>query len=83
MGTLKQAFEVARTQMLAHFGEVPQCDGCARLHDDRCTCDVFPDVIPAEIFTNGHDHREPFPGDSGLRFVPGGKTGERGRPGKK
>jgi hypothetical protein len=33
-------------------------------------CDAFPTVIPAEIQFADHDHREPFPGDQGIRFEP-------------
>jgi len=29
---------------------------------------IFPDGIPDEILTNGHDHRQPFEGDNGIVF---------------
>lgn len=33
-------------------------------------CDAYPDRIPDEIITGLHDHREPYPGDNGIRFKP-------------
>ena len=53
--------------------QAPICTGCA--HYRRATgeqegwrCDAFPDGIPVQIILNEADHREPFPGDHGLRF---------------
>lgn len=31
-------------------------------------CDAFPGGIPQEIYTGEYDHREPFPGDGGVRW---------------
>lgn len=33
-------------------------------------CAAFPDGIPPEIWVQGEDHREPFPGDRDIRFEP-------------
>lgn len=58
-----------------------QCDACRHVDRTakgaaRTTCKAFPDGIPPAIF--GYikpgepvpDHREPYPGDNGVRFEP-------------
>jgi hypothetical protein len=47
------------------------CEFCK--HQDRGLvgwprCKAFPDEIPLEVLTTEHDHREPYPGDGGIRF---------------
>lgn len=61
----------------------PLCLACKHLdrdNVDRRACNAFEEGIPDEIWTNRHDHHEPYPGDSGIRFelmrVP---TGEEAR----
>jgi hypothetical protein len=31
-------------------------------------CEAFPDLIPDQIYWHGFDHRNPYPGDNGVRF---------------
>ena len=54
------------------IGPEPQCTRCKHLHPPSgpfgYACDAFPDGIPEEIFVDGFDHTQPFPGDQGIRF---------------
>lgn len=50
-----------------------QCARC--VHFDRASqsvgtyrCEAFPRGIPTKILVADHDHREPYPGDRGIRF---------------
>lgn len=51
------------------------CAACARFRPwwespgDRATCSAFPDGIPVTIIYGGFDHRQPHPGDNGIRFL--------------
>lgn len=50
---------------------IPICLKCARLSlvgSMRCT--AFPRGIPDPILLMDHDHREPYPGDQGLTYLP-------------
>lgn len=52
---------------------VPQCERCKYFHGDisKAHCDAFRErFIPDAILLGNHDHREPYPGDNGIRFEP-------------
>lgn len=44
-----------------------QCIGCKHYLGDF-ECEAFPEGIPKEILAGLHDHRQPFPGDDGIRW---------------
>jgi len=46
---------------------ISQCLRCKHKRFDN-KCAAFPDRIPDEILLNEFDHREPWPGDGGVRF---------------
>ena len=55
-----------------HADLIPQCLECKHRLPDW-TCAAFPLVppgIPVAILLGEHDHREPYPGDHGIRFEP-------------
>lgn len=54
------------------IGPQPLCAACKRFGTDfekGPVCSAFPDGIPERIYRDGFDHRQPFPGDGGTRFV--------------
>lgn len=53
----------------------PLCASCERYRGfdaghERAYYAAFSNGIPAEIIVDGFDHREPFAGDGGIRYVP-------------
>ena len=58
----------------------PMCLTCRHFHDaddeaTSLTCDAFPDGIPEAVLTGEHDHRDPYPGDRGVRYEPLDRSG--------
>ena len=51
-------------------GPPKQCGDCRHWDQSERACLAFPQGIPDEIRTGAHDHRQPFPGDGGVRFEP-------------
>lgn len=47
---------------------ISQCTRCKHYSKDG-TCPAFQNGIPMPIMNNEHDHREPYEGDSGIRFL--------------
>lgn len=46
---------------------IAQCNDCVHYQGDG-KCKAYPRRIPDAIFTNDHDHTEPYRNDNGIRF---------------
>ena len=67
MGELTEEFLVLQDRFIREvMGEI-QCTSCAHFQSGNI-CAAFPDGIPLEIVSGGHDHREPFEGDGGIHY---------------
>ena len=49
---------------------ISQCANCRNKLPNGAFCAAFPQKIPDQILLNHADHRNPFPGDNGIRFIP-------------
>jgi hypothetical protein len=43
------------------------CNFCKHWSEEG-DCAAFPGQIPLDVFYGRHDHRDPYPGDHGIRF---------------
>ena len=52
------------------IGPAPICMICTRRSwlGKKAICAAFPKGIPGEIWEEGFDHRQAYPGDGGIRF---------------
>ena len=49
---------------------LPICSFCKHMVDNvQMKCKAYPELIPDRIYFDGYDHREPYEGDNGIRFV--------------
>ena len=70
----EEEFEARARRMTWGKGEEPQISQCIRCRWWKAglppTCAAFPQAIPDVMLRNQHDHRQPYPGDKGIRFEP-------------
>lgn len=64
-----------------------QCPNCVwrRLTGNELgipICSAFPAGIPVEIMTGEFDHTKPYPGDGGIRYLPGVQVQPRSNSGR-
>jgi hypothetical protein len=49
----------------------PRCTSCRHSNlPDSATCTAYPKGIPDAILQKGFDHKNPYPGDHGIRYEP-------------
>lgn len=46
------------------------CMRCRRYNEKGNNCKAFPVKIPDKIFFGENLHKEPYPGDNGILFIP-------------
>jgi len=67
MAKLKPALLELQMEFIDAMGGTAQCICCSH-YRRLLTCDAFPDGIPEVIHDDRFDHRNPYPGDHGIRF---------------
>ena len=46
----------------------PICNQCRHREPGTVVCKAFPNRIPKDILTGRANHKNPYPGDHGIRF---------------
>lgn len=57
---------------MTSYNTPSQCLSCAHWTVSQEKCEPFPDGIPKSIWLNRVDHRQPYPGDGGIRWESNG-----------
>lgn len=60
--------EQSRLDQSVQMSGSSQCVLCVHKRKGTLGCDAFPDVIPVAIAAGEFDHRDPYPGDNGVRW---------------
>ena len=69
MGEVGPELDRAVREMFEGSLDKVQCRRCKH-QTEPGSCRPFDEGVPAEILGGFHDHREPCPGDHGIRFEP-------------
>ena len=48
--------------------KISDCAICKHKYSNGISCDAYPKGIPQDIISGEVKHREPYPGDNGIRF---------------
>jgi len=70
MPNKKERLDKFRTYTTNGHISISSCAICKHKRLGLSSCVSFPDGIPDKILTGEHDHRQPYPGDHGIRFEP-------------
>lgn len=58
----------ANNRFVGQVDRIPPCWTCRHKTPGAATCTAFPGGIPADILDGRNQHREPYPGDNGIRY---------------
>ena len=57
------------TKFMATLDVTPACWTCVHKYRGAPACEAFPKGIPEAILNGSHQHRQPYPGDGGIRYT--------------